>query len=428
MYASVIIPVWQGESVILDCLQALYAHSDSTLHEVICIDNGSTDQSAALIAQHYPQVTLLRQPVNLGFSGGVNVGLAAASGDVLILLNQDCLVNENWLPPLLAAFAAHAEYGIFGATIFDSDGTINHTGAFINRPDGYGQHETAVSTTQPPTTPRPVEYVNGALFALRRVVWDTIGPFDESFYPAYYEESDYCYRARQHGFQIGHLAATQATHHFSSRDWQKEPLRHWADQHLARYHFVSKHFEQAELLPFFEAEAAAIQNEAYQDQLLGRALAARDLLRDLPAILNGRFCHLDQPVTAVRHRLLQVHFTRLRQQALRAAQQLPGFEQQLTHCQQQLDEMQAQIYDLLARIYFRHPQDTQPESSLHRLWRLLVLRPFSFLCLRDYLLQAQLNTLHAARADLLQQSQQINWQASNYRLTLLTSLQEYEYR
>lgn len=446
MYASVIIPVWQGESVILDCLQSLYAHSDHALREVICVDNGSSDQSAALIDQHYPQVMLLRQPVNLGFAGGVNVGLAAAKGDVLILLNQDCLVSENWLPPLLTAFAEQPDYGILGATIYNPDGSVNHTGAFIRRPDGYGQHETAVSTTHPPTTPRPVEYVNGALFALHRAVWDTIGSLDDSFYPAYYEESDYCYRARQHGFQVGHLAATQATHHFSSRDWQKEPLKHWANQHRARYHFVSKHFEQAELISFFEAEAVAIEREMYQDQLIGRVLATRDILRDLLAILNGRSHHLNQPVTAVRHRLLQVRFTQLGQQALRSTHRLIGIEQQLTQSQQQIaiyqqqiNDLQKQMYDLLARIYFRHPQDTQPESSLRRLWRILILRPLSFLCLRDYLLLSQLNTLHTARADLLHQWQQANQQITDYQLahlTLLTnqyqevliSLHEYEYR
>jgi GT2 family glycosyltransferase len=427
MLASVIIPVWQGQSVILDCLQALYAYTDDQLHEVICVDNASTDESARLIAAHYPQVKLLSQPVNLGFAGGVNVGLAAAHGDILILLNQDCLVAKNWLPPLLDAFAAHDDYGILGGTIYNPDGSVNHTGAYIRRPDGYGVHETAVSN-QSPTTLRPVEYINGALFALRRQVWQTIGPFDEAFYPAYYEECDYCYRARQHGFQIGHLAAVQATHHFSSREWQKEPLKHSANQHRARYHFVSKHFAPDELPPFFAAEMATIETETYRDQLLGRALAAHDLLRDLSAILATRQRDLGQPATTTQQRLLQVRFTQLRRQALTATRQLPDFTGQLARCQQQLATLQVKEHDLLARIYFRHPRDQAPETSWRRWWRLLVLRPLSFFSLRDYLLLAQLNTLHTARADLLQQLQQLSEQAAAYRLDLLTKLTEYEYR
>jgi GT2 family glycosyltransferase len=427
MLVSVVIPVWQGQSVILDCLQALYAHSGSQLHEVICVDNASTDDSTKLIVEQYPQVTLLSQPVNLGFAGGVNVGLAAAQGDVLILLNQDCLVAENWLLPLLAAFASYPDYGILGGTIYNPDGSVNHTGAFIRRPDGYGVHETAISN-QSSITPRPVDYVTGALFALRRQVWQTVGPLDDSFYPAYYEECDYCYRTRQHGFQIGHLAAAQATHHFSSREWQKEPLKHSANQHRARYHFVSKHFAPGDLPGFFAAETAAIETETDQDQLLGRALAARDLLRDLSLILAARRRDLGSPVVAVHQRLLQVRFTQLRRQALATAQQLPNFAAQLTRCRQQLATLQTQEHDLLARIYFRHPRDQQPEPTWRRLWRLLVLRPLSFFSLRDYLLLAQLNTLHTARADLLQQLQQISEQATAYRLDLLTKLTEYEYR
>jgi GT2 family glycosyltransferase len=427
MTVSVIVPVWQGQRVILGCLHALYANSSSQLSEVVCIDNASPDESAALIASHYPQVKLIEQPVNLGFAGGVNVGLAAASGDILVLLNQDCLVEAGWLPPLLDAFAAHPDYGILGSTIYNPDGSVNHTGAYIRRPDGYGVHETAVSS-QNPDTPRPVEYVTGALFAIRRQVWQTVGPFDDAFYPAYYEEADYCYRGRQHGFQIGHLAATQATHHFSSREWQKEPLKHSANQHRARYHFVSKHFDLADLPAFFEAETAAIQAETYQDQLLGRALAARDLLRDLAPILAARRRDLRHSVEDTRQRLLQVHFTHLRQQSLAGAYQLPDFASRLAQCQQQLADLQTREHDLLARIYFRHPRDQQPESAWQRLWRLLVLRPLSFISLRDYLLLAQLNTLHTARADLLQQWQQINSEATTYQLNLLARLTEYEYR
>ena len=86
--ASVIIPVWNGAEVVLDALAAVFANSDEWLLEVICVDNASQDQSAALIETHYPQVKLLKQVVNLGFAGGVNVGLKAAQGDILVLLNS----------------------------------------------------------------------------------------------------------------------------------------------------------------------------------------------------------------------------------------------------------------------------------------------------------------------------------------------------
>ncbi|NIV29072.1 MAG: glycosyltransferase, partial [Anaerolineae bacterium] len=84
MEASIVIPVWNGGSVVSDCLDAIYAHCGDELLEVICVDNASRDDSATLIADRFPQVRLIRQPVNLGFAGGVNAGIQMAQGDVFI--------------------------------------------------------------------------------------------------------------------------------------------------------------------------------------------------------------------------------------------------------------------------------------------------------------------------------------------------------
>ena len=78
--------------------------------------------------------------------------------------------------------------------------------------------------------------------AIRRSVFDTIGLFDEGFYPAYYEECDFCYRAREHGFQIAYVPAAKITHLRSSRAAQADWIKHWANQQKARYRFIIKQF------------------------------------------------------------------------------------------------------------------------------------------------------------------------------------------
>ncbi|MCA9921511.1 MAG: glycosyltransferase, partial [Anaerolineales bacterium] len=128
MEATIVIPVWHGEQVILDCLKAVFAHSGEQLLEVICVDNASHDASATLIRDNFPQVTVLSQPVNLGFAGGVNTGLRAANGDMLILLNQDCMVQSGWLDALIEAAAANPALGIVGAHVLNADGSVNHAG------------------------------------------------------------------------------------------------------------------------------------------------------------------------------------------------------------------------------------------------------------------------------------------------------------
>src|SRR5262245_32586946 len=106
---SIIIPVWNGASVISQCLESVFASADDEMLEVVCVDNGSHDDSAARIASQYPQVRLILQPVNLGFAGGVNAGMAVARGHVFVLLNQDCLSEHDWLLAIGKAFEDHPQ-------------------------------------------------------------------------------------------------------------------------------------------------------------------------------------------------------------------------------------------------------------------------------------------------------------------------------
>lgn len=428
MNASIIIPVWNGRTVIEACLQAVYAQSGPLLHELICVDNASADGSADLIATQFPQATLLCQPVNLGFAGGVNVGLHAATGDLMVLLNQDCVVRAGYLDALVTAVSANPRIGIVGAQIFNEDGSVNHVGAVLERPLAYGTHQTEIQAD----TPQLADYVTGALLGITRTAWQAISDFDEGFYPAYFEETDYCYRARLHNFAVAVAPQAQAAHLFNNKEWQTNPVRHTANQHSMRYRFVTKHYVLDELLDFFAAETTAVSAEIYYEQAIGRVIGARRNLNQLSETLQKRAEDLGQNTTAVHKRVLTTKFNELYQLALAQAEALssqrdvePPFTQDAnwTATYQQLKQLQQQEHDLLTRIYFRAPHDTQPESKWHRLYRLLLLRPLSFITLRDYYLQTKLNTIHVARFDQLQKLQRI----TERRLTLLENLHEQDH-
>lgn len=428
---SVIIPLWNGASVILDCLQAIYENSGDIPFEVICVENASLDESAALVARAYPQVRLLREPVNLGFAGGVNAGIDEARGDFYVLLNQDCMVRPGWLQALSQAFAAHPEFGIAGCVIMTEAGEINHAGALIRRPDAYGVHLTELEGE----SPRPVEYVTGTMFAIRREAWEKVGRFDEGYYPAYYEESDYCYRARCKGYAIGLVPMARGVHLFSSREWRDDPVRHTANQHRARYRFVIKHFSDAEFADFAASELTALTAEPYFDQALGRFFAARDVLRSLADIVARRHMDGQADISSTYFRQIQVGFTQILRSAFEVSEKLgpynpvaalsgmayawrdavqavdaafssfPDYEspnsQALQENDAELQVLQQREYDLMRRIYFKAPGDQTPELAWKRWVRLLVLRPLSFIIGRDYLLLSELNTLHVARMDLM---------------------------
>ena len=463
MKASVIIPIWNGAEVVGSCLDALFAQRGSEAMEVIAVDNASRDDSAAIVSRDYPQATLLRQPVNLGFAGGVNAGISAAHGDVLVLLNQDCLLQENCLAILLEGLQSSDRYGVAGCTLLNADGAVSHAGAYLERPLAYGVH-----LTTPTTSVSDVEYVTGAVFALRRAVWQAVGAFDEGYFPAYYEETDYCYRARDRGYATAYVPDARAIHLLSGREWQRDPLKTWANQHRSRFRFVCKHYTIAETSEFFRAEGQAIEDEVFLDQALGRTLAARDTLGRLAQILARRQADLGGDVPFCHERLLQEGFVALFRQAYAAARRLSGivdtlpqeaaagpqsadqgFQAELasiradletgrqawravvdrlqgTPERQATDKLTAEMAapgdpgsrqaqtaedeerqaawqrletDLLTQICFRSPLDTRRESPYRRFLRLLVMRPISIASGRDFLLRRRLAEAQRRRLD-----------------------------
>jgi GT2 family glycosyltransferase len=333
----VVIPVWNGEQVIADCLRTLYANSGERLRCVVAVDNASPDDSAAQIEQHFPQVQLVRSSYNLGFAGGINLGVEASpppgdGGAVIVLLNQDCLVEPGWLDALCAGLDGDPQAAIAGCTLLNADESVNHAGAHLEMPLAYSKHLTAITAA-----PERREYVTGAAFAIRRQAWEAIGPFDEDFYPAYYEEADYCYRARRLGWGVLYVPGARVHHLQNSQAWRSDPLLHWTQQHRSRYRFVAKHFGGDDLAAFFAAERAAVEAEQWFDQALSRVLAARHTLRGLDATLQRRRQELCEPHSLADKRRLQVELGNLAQSGLRRA---VAFVQ--THLTEREAQLQAQ--------------------------------------------------------------------------------------
>lgn len=239
MKASIVIPVWNGREYIPACLDALLAQDYSDF-EVIVVDNASADGSSDLVAEKYPQVQLIRNTQNLGFAGGCNVGLRAAQGDVLVLLNQDTVVLPGWLRALVEALQ-RPEVGVVGCKILYPDGkTIQHAGGWIEWPLGlahhYGQGEQDNGQWD---EPRRVEYVTGAAMVFRRDVLERVGPLDEGFWPAYFEDADFCFRAREAGFEVWYIPGAVVLHKETVA--LTDPAQRSSAYQRGRLRFVLKH-------------------------------------------------------------------------------------------------------------------------------------------------------------------------------------------
>jgi GT2 family glycosyltransferase len=291
--ASVIIPVWNGRQHLVECLDALLAQ-DYPDFEVIAVDNASTDGSAEFVVENYPTVRLIRNERNLGFAGGCNVGLRAAEGDVLVVLNQDVIVQPGWLSALVGGLEAPG-VGIAGAKLLEPDGcTLSHAGGYLKWPLAIGLHIGVAETDQGQyDVARDVEYVTGASLAARSEALDDIGLLDERFYPAFYEDVDLCWRARRAGWRVKYEPRAVALH-----DEASSTRHHWLSRHYYHYRnrllFLLKHFSPSQVFgEFVPAEKERISHLP-SDELRAGHVALAEILSmwsliagDLPAAETG---------------------------------------------------------------------------------------------------------------------------------------------
>lgn len=269
---AVILPVWNGMRDLPACLAAL-ERQQGVAFEAYVVDNGSTDGSAGFVADRYPTVRLIRNETNLGFARACNVGLRAAQGHaILVLLNQDTEVRADWLARLTAPMEHDASIGIAGSKALFPDGTIQHAGGELNR-QGITRH---IGYRQPDEGQfaflREVDFVTGAALAITRAAYEAIGDLDEGFAPAYYEDVDWCWRAREAGFRVVYVPDSVLVHKETSvlldRGYDAE-----LTLHRNRLRFVLKHWSLHQLVDeFMPAEQRWLNSLGWQGERIVAAM------------------------------------------------------------------------------------------------------------------------------------------------------------
>jgi GT2 family glycosyltransferase len=198
---SVVIPNWNGAAHLPACLDALQRQTLADF-ETIVVDNGSTDGSLDLLSERYPTVRVIALPRNQGYAGGCNAGLRAATGQVLVLLNNDTEVEPAWLTELLLALEQHPEAGMATPKVllWEDRTRLHTTGDYVRTngiPDSRGvwQRDEGQFDDQ-----IYVFGASGVAPAYRREMLDDIGLFDAAF-KSYCEDIDLSWRAQLAGYR-----------------------------------------------------------------------------------------------------------------------------------------------------------------------------------------------------------------------------------
>ncbi|MBX3729827.1 MAG: glycosyltransferase family 2 protein [Candidatus Sumerlaeia bacterium] len=194
------------------CLDEL-ARSRGVELEVLVVDNASRDDSAAVAKAHPTAPRVIEPGRNLGCAGGNNVGWRAATHPIIVFVNPDCAVERDTLRLLAEALEADPTVGAAGGKLYyPHSRRIQHAGGILH-PNAMAEHP---GVNQPDTgqfdADRDVDYVTGALLAMRRADLEALGGMDEDFFPAYYEETDLCWRLRMSGRRVRYVAAAVGYH------------------------------------------------------------------------------------------------------------------------------------------------------------------------------------------------------------------------
>lgn len=199
---GIVIPVWNAVAYTLACLESLTRLVYPSF-EIVVVDNGSTDGSSEAIRSRYPSVVIIRNETNRGFAHACNQGLRHVFGkgaEFALLLNNDTLIAPDMLINLVGAARSYPDTGIFGPKICYADrpDVPWFTGIRFNRPI-YIVRTASPRYQVQSDVPVRVDFISGCGMLIRRSVYEASGGLSEDYF-MYYEDLDFCLRAKQAGW------------------------------------------------------------------------------------------------------------------------------------------------------------------------------------------------------------------------------------
>lgn len=255
---SVVIVNWNTGDYLKECLKSLqpWLKPEAPLKvEVLVVDNASSDGSTFLVQQDFPQVKLIANEENRGWAGGNNQGIQESRGRYILLLNPDTLLLPGSLDHLVQFLEDHPEAGAVAPKLLYPDGTVQPSLRSFPYPCylfydsiglsrlfpksrkfsayrmGYFQYDKVVEVDQP----------MGSALLLRRSALEEVGLIDEDF-PIFFNDVDWCYRAKQKGWKIYFLPEAQIIHYGGQSTRQVRPQM-ILESHRSLVRFYQKHWK-----------------------------------------------------------------------------------------------------------------------------------------------------------------------------------------
>lgn len=216
---SILIVNYNGFTFLDDCIQSITTHV-SMPHEIVIVDNASTDQSVSHIQAKHPGVVLITNSENLGFAKGNNLGAQHARGKYILLLNNDTILCSD-IKPGIEILDSHASIGIVGAKMHGRNMEYRHSARHFPAPHRLFKFSTRLNKKgafksgdfdNDAAAYHFVDYIEGSFLLTTRHIWNILNGLDENLF-MYGEDLEFCYRAKKKGYATVFLPTIKYIHY-----------------------------------------------------------------------------------------------------------------------------------------------------------------------------------------------------------------------
>jgi GT2 family glycosyltransferase len=227
MDVSIIIVTHNSRTQVEKCLASLGRHPPSGEYEILVVDNASSDGTKEIISGSFDTVRLIANEENTGYSRGVNQGIRASTGRLLLIINPDIVVGEGSIDRLIEFVERTPDAGIAGSKLVYPDGRLqyscrrfyNLTVLLLRRtplgrifPEAEALREHLMMDYDHENS-RRVDWLIGACMLVRRQAIEQVGSMDERFF-LYFEDIDWCYRMKNHGWSVYYVPESVMVHSY----------------------------------------------------------------------------------------------------------------------------------------------------------------------------------------------------------------------
>lgn len=252
---SIGIVAYKVRDLLRDCLNSIYQHPPAASFEIIIVDNHSEDGTVEMLRQEFPQVRIIENACNDGYTRPMNQALKHGTGRYLVQLNPDTLVKQGAFDSMAAFMEQTPKAGICTPRVLNRDGTLQkQCRRSAARPWDAITYFSGLSRLFPKSKffarylmtyldeneTNEVEAVSGSCMFIRRDVVEQIGYLDELFF-AYQEDADFCFRARQAGWKIFYLPEAEIIHFGGEGGSRVEVYRSIYEWHRSYFLYYRKH-------------------------------------------------------------------------------------------------------------------------------------------------------------------------------------------